>query len=126
MYNNPYFIPNFYPRISPTMIPRTPYIPRNINLFQKLGNSIKTINWTNLVNNTSKTLGIINQSIPIVKQVGPVMNNMKSILRIASILKDEPNIKKSSPTKTNYSSPIPPTNNTSKENDTYSPTFFIT
>ena len=125
MYNNPYFIPNFYPRINPTIIPRTPYIPRNINLFQRLGNSIKSINWTNLVNNTSKTLGIINQSVPIVKQVGPVMNNMKSILRIASILKDEPNTKKNPPTKTNYSSPISSTSNIPKEQDTYSPTFFI-
>ena len=34
-------------------------------------------------------MGVINQTIPLVKQVGPVMNNMKSMLRVASAFKDE-------------------------------------
>lgn len=44
---------------------------------------IKKVNWTNLINNTSKTLGIINQTIPMVKQVGPLVGNMKSMLKVA-------------------------------------------
>ena len=104
------------------MIYNNTYFPRNPNLFQRLGNSIKSINWTGMINNTSKTLGIINQSIPIVKQVGPMMNNMRSILRIASIFKDETDTQKSTTTKTNYSSST--SNNTNKD-DTYSPTYFI-
>ena len=83
-----------------------------------------------MINNTSKTLGIINQSIPIVKQVGPMMNNMKSMLRIASIFKDETDTpKRRTPysNKTNNS----PNNNLShyssnnQKEETYSPTFFI-
>jgi len=39
-------------------------------LFSKLASSfqgIRKINWSNLLNNTSKTLGVINQAIPIVR-----------------------------------------------------------
>lgn len=45
--------------------------------------------FSNLLNGASKTLGVVNQAIPIVKQVGPMMNNMKSMLKIASVFKDE-------------------------------------
>ena len=37
------------------------------------------INWSSLLNNTSKTLGVVREAIPIVKEVGPMMNNMKSM-----------------------------------------------
>lgn len=50
---------------------------------------VKGINWGGLLNNASRTLNVINQAIPIVKQVGPMYNNMKSMLKIASLFKDE-------------------------------------
>jgi len=50
---------------------------------------LRSINWQGILNNTSRTLGVINQAIPIVKQVGPMYNNMKSMLKIASLFKDE-------------------------------------
>ena len=105
---------------------------RNLGLFSRLGNSlnaIKAINWTGFINNTSKTLGIINQTIPLVKQVGPMMNNMKSILKIASIFKDETdkipknshlNVKRNNKTSTKT-----PTTNHQPQTEDYSPTFFI-
>ena len=34
--------------------------------------------FTNLLNGASKTLGVVKDAIPIVKEVGPMMNNMKS------------------------------------------------
>ena len=49
----------------------------------------KSINFVNILNNTSKALGVVRDAIPIVKEVGPMMNNMKSMLKIASIFKDE-------------------------------------
>ena len=67
------------------------YIP-NINqggLFSRFSNGIKHINWNNLLNNTSRTLGVINQAIPIVKQTAPMLNNMRSLMRVASAFKDE-------------------------------------
>jgi len=42
-----------------------------------------------IVGGLSKTLGVVNQAIPIVKEVGPMFNNMKSMLKIASVFKDE-------------------------------------
>ena len=111
MYNRPFLIPNY------AMIPATQKIP----IFNKINNifkGIKTFNWTGLINNTSKTLGIINQSIPIVKQVGPVFGNMKSMIKLASAFKDETDI-----TPSTYQ------NNNSQTYDnttnTESPTFFI-
>ena len=61
-------------------------IPRNGGLLSKLG--LKSINWGNLLTNTSKTLNVINQAIPVVKQVGPMFNNMKSMLKVASLFND--------------------------------------
>ena len=125
MYNTPYFIPNPYFNI-PIHNNFNNQSIRRLGLFQRLGNSIKSINWTGMINNTSKTLGIINQSIPIVKQVGPVMNNMKSMLKIASIFKDETDIPQKKSTSTNIPNNYSH-NNTfqNKKEDTYSPTFFI-
>ena len=44
----------------------------------------KAINWTGLLSNTQKTLNIVNQAIPIVYQVKPMINNAKTMFRIAS------------------------------------------
>ena len=45
-------------------------------------------NWSNFLNNTQRTLGIINQAIPIVYQVRPMLNNAKTMFRIASAIGD--------------------------------------
>ena len=44
------------------------------------------INWNNILNNTQRTLGIINQAIPIVYQVKPLLNNAKTLFRVASAI----------------------------------------
>ena len=113
MYNQPYFIPGYFQMASPMMrgvgtMGRTlggslgnamngarvmaQGAGRGLGLFSKLGSgmqAIKGINWGSLITNTSKTLNVVNQAIPLVRQVGPMFNNMKSIMRIASIFKDE-------------------------------------
>ena len=115
MYNQPYFIPRYFPMASPMMrgaINGTmgralggsmgnamngarvmaQGAGRGLGLFSRLGNgmqAIKGINWGGLITNASKTLNVVNQAIPLVRQVGPMFNNMKSIMRIASIFKDE-------------------------------------
>lgn len=61
-------------------------LPRTGGLLSKLG--LRNINFGNILTNTSKTLNVINQAIPIVKQVGPMFNNMKSILKVASLFND--------------------------------------
>ena len=47
------------------------------------------IYWTSLLNNTSKTIGVVKEAIPIVKEAGPMLRNMKSIIKVASVFKDE-------------------------------------
>lgn len=67
-------------------------IPRSGGLFSRLlGARIgsRSFSWGSLLNNASKTLSVINQAVPLVKQVGPIYNNMKSMLKIASLFKDE-------------------------------------
>lgn len=43
----------------------------------------KSINWGGLLDGTQKTLGVINQAIPIVYQVKPIISNAKTMFRIA-------------------------------------------
>lgn len=90
--------PNFIPG-GPMMFNSVPYAmggmaragatTRGAGMFSKLGLAGKSINWGGLLNNASKTLGVVNQAIPLVKQAGPMFNNMKSMMRLASIFKDE-------------------------------------
>ncbi len=113
MYNSPFYMPGYNPMLNPNMlrniatnglingtrgintINNITNGTRTTGLLSRLGtglSSIRKINWGGLINNTSKTLGIINQTIPLVRQVGPMVNNMRSMLRIASVFKDETDI----------------------------------
>ena len=134
MYNQPFFIPTY--RTIPNImriraIPTRGFTFKRTSSFGRLGNifkGIKTFNWTSLINNTSKTLGIINQSIPLVKQAGPVFGNMKSMIKLASVFKDETdNIPRTTPNNNTYTKTI--TKEKESSNDNYngsdSPTFFI-
>lgn len=92
MYNQPFFIPGYQMSSIPLNMARATTSTRGLGLFSRLGSAfsgLKKINWGGLINNTSKTLGIINQTIPLVRQVGPMFNNMRSMLKVASIFKDE-------------------------------------
>ena len=57
--------------------------------YSPVGNSLlplakKTINWSGLLSNTQKTLNIVNQAIPIVYQIKPMVNNAKTIFKVAN------------------------------------------
>ncbi len=43
--------------------------------------------WSGFLDGTQKTLGVINQAIPIVNQVKPMITNAKTVFRIADELK---------------------------------------
>ena len=111
MYNQPYFRPGYWAVPASTMM-RGGMFNNTMNgarlvaqsgrqgmgLFSRLGGgfqAIKKVNWGGLINNASKTLNVVNQAIPLVRQVGPMVNNVKSMLRVASIFKDETDIKPS-------------------------------
>ena len=97
MYGN-----NFRPIIMPNNIPFNPYNSPITNPTIKtssIRNFFKgtyNLNWTGMLNNVSKTLGVVREAIPVVKEVGPMVNNMRSMIKIASVFKDETDTKKTS------------------------------
>ena len=48
-------------------------------------------NFSNLLNNASKTLNVINQAIPIVKEAKPIINNARTVFKIMNGLNNNIN-----------------------------------
>lgn len=63
--------PNYYPSI-----------------FSRGLSFLKTIKWGEFLDGTQKTLGVIHQAIPIAYQVKPMMQNAKTIFKIANVMKE--------------------------------------
>ena len=59
--------------------------PRNYNLFSRF----KRMNLSNILDGTQKTLSIINQAIPVIYQVKPLYQNMKTAFKLVNVFKDE-------------------------------------
>lgn len=59
---------------------------------QGLFSSLKgKFNWSGILNNTQKTLNIINQAIPVFYQIKPIWNNTKTVFKIMGAIKDDDN-----------------------------------
>lgn len=80
MYNN-----NFFPYQNMNMPISNPTQRRGL-LGGLLG--LSKINWGNLLNNTQKTLNVINQAIPVYYQVKPIYNNAKTMFRVFGAMND--------------------------------------
>ena len=78
------------------------------------------INWGSILTNTQKALNIVNQTIPVVKQMGPMMNNAKTMFKVMNEFK-----KVETPNNTNKKEKkqIIETKKTIRETNS-SPTFF--
>ena len=57
------------------------------SLFGRWANLAKGFSWSGFLDGTQKTLGVINQAIPIVYQVKPIFNNAKTMFKIADELR---------------------------------------
>lgn len=85
---------------------------------------IRGINWGSFLNNTQRTLNVINQAIPIVNQVKPIVNNAKTMFRVMKEV-NTPDVR------SNNSSTTPTTQTTSndateiKKEVSNKPQFFI-
>ncbi len=76
----------------------------NTYIRPSLFSTLKNIGWSNILDGTQKTLGVINQAIPIVYQVKPVVSNVRSMFKIASAINsptESNNIKSSTPKSSN-------------------------
>lgn len=83
-YYVPYF--NMYPNmITPTLGSTT----SGGILSRLLG---KNLNWSSILSNTQKTLGIVNQAIPMFKQVSPIVKNAKTMFKVMNEFKKDDTI----------------------------------
>ena len=62
---------------------------RNTGIFGRIANGVRSFNWSGLLTNANKTLNVVNQAIPLVRQAGPMVNNMRSMLKIAKVFGNE-------------------------------------
>lgn len=58
----------------------------NPSLLTRGINAIKAIKWGTLLDGTQKTLGVINQAIPVIYQVKPIVSNAKTLFKIANVI----------------------------------------
>lgn len=86
-------------------------------LFSSLLGGVKGMNWGSIITNTQRTLGIVNQAIPVIKQVTPIAKNAKTMFRVMNEFKksDEP-----VPSNKNINNQNAYSNNTSINQDTNS------
>ena len=92
-----------------------------------LGGATKasTFTFSGLLNGASKTLGVINQAIPIFYQVKPIINNAKTMYRVAKEINSNDRKNTSTNSSNNNSNNNTKTNNVSNNNDVNKPNFFI-
>ena len=107
MYNNPYLYNYFFPYQN-----RLNAIPKK-RFFSGLFGNTNKINWGNLLNNTQKTLNVINQAIPVYYQIKPIYNNAKTMFRMVNAIKDDTPKEKIKPKENN------------KKNTSTGPVFYL-
>ena len=64
------------------------YPYQNPSILASAFNALKGIKWGTILDGTGKTLGVINQAIPIVYQVKPLFSNAKTLFKIANEIND--------------------------------------
>ena len=125
MYNDPYSM-NYYTYYYNYYNQKMP----KPSLFRGL----KKYNWNNFLNGTGKTLNVINQAIPIIYQVRPILNNAITMFRVMNAVRgsdSDTNSKVSSSNveKNNISNKTSSNNLKQATNDSYDDnsnlTFFI-
>ena len=107
----------------------TPYTaPASKGILSGILGGIKGPNWSGILSNVQKTLGIVNQAIPMVKQVSPILNNAKTMFKIMNEFK-----KVDTPISNNTESVVKENNEFNEEsnkqdinlNNYNQPTFFV-
>ncbi len=64
-----------------------PYSVARPGLFSILTNSFRNFNLGSLISGTQRTLGLVNQAIPVIKQITPVMKNAKTMFKVMNEFK---------------------------------------
>lgn len=99
----------------------------NAGLFSRIFPS--GISLSSILNGTSKTLNMINQAIPVIKQIGPTVQNAKTMFRVMNEFKKVDTPIQNTPIEMKETENIvvnTPTMEVKKEvSPTSSPTFFL-
>ena len=133
MFNNPY---NFYPYMNQSMMNGMQSgLMRNAAGTAGMGvrnatrgglfRSLSNIKWGNVLNNTQKTLNVINQAIPVYYQIKPIWGNLKSFGKIMSAFNEPDNNYHNYQTVNNQNRQNREDKQTEKKEDDGLPTFFI-
>lgn len=69
-------------------------------------NTFKNFSFNNFLDGCGKTLNVINQAIPVVQQIGPVVANAKTMFKIADIMKEDEKEENIKSTSTSRNQPI--------------------
>lgn len=51
--------------------------------------SFKGMNFSGFLDGAQKTLGLVNQTIPLIYQVKPIISNAKTMFKIADVIKSD-------------------------------------
>ena len=70
------------------------YPYNNPTFITKVLNAMKDIKWTSLLDGTQKTLGVVNQAIPVFYQIKPIVQNAKTIWKVANTKESNQTIEK--------------------------------
>lgn len=110
---------NYYPFYNFSGVPYNTIA--NKGLFSRI---FSNINFSSILNGTQKTITFMNQAIPMVKQISPLVKNTKTMFKVMN------EFKKSDSKKTNVSITKPESiekvvPNTSTTSNNNSPTFFL-
>lgn len=77
------------------------------SIFSRSLNLLKNIKWGTILDGTGKTLGVINQAIPVIYQVKPIIGNAKTLFKINNIINEPTSNNNISNNKNNiHNSPI--------------------
>ena len=84
---NPLFRINPMARSAPSLLSRLTNAgfssnPGVLSGASGIAGGLKNFSWSTLLNGASKTLGVINQAIPVLHQIRPIWNNTKTMLRV--------------------------------------------
>lgn len=104
--------------------------PASKGILSSIIGGVKGVNWSGLLSNVQKTLGIVNQAIPMVKQVSPIVNNAKTMFKIMNEFKkvDTPNTSsniKQNTQPNNSNIEVVENDKIDNNSDDSGPTFFI-
>lgn len=101
----------------------------------KAGSSIfSKINWSSLLSNAQKTLGVVNQAIPLYYQVKPVFKNLKALGKIGKEFtkisennnqNSNENVQQDAVTNISSSNDVTTSNIIDNQNDYPTPTFYL-